>query len=136
MIMSLLTKILQVLGVVFDWLTVRGRQRRSERREAENRRNEIVEELRRVNDEMLIRLTEMYRTVNDNNAQIAKLQLENAQLMKKLEITTQQLELLTSQNKALIAELKKKDKTAAAKIDALKSRKSTTRKPKGKAVAK
>ena len=136
MIMSLLTKILQVLGVVFDWLTVRGRQRRSERREAENRRNEIVEELRRVNDEMLIRLTEMYRTVNDNNAQIAKLQSENAQLMKKLELTTQQLELLTKQNKQLIAELKKKDKGAAEKLETIKPRKTAPRKPKGEAVAK
>ena len=121
--MNLLTKILNIIGVIFDFLTNRSTTRRKERREAEKRRNEIVEELRRVNDEMLIRLTEMYRTVNDNNAQIAKLQTENGLLMQKLELTTKKLELLTKQNRALLAELKKRD---------IK----TTSKPQGKTVIK
>ena len=95
--MNLLTKILNIIGLIFDWLTNHSRQRRNERYEADKRRNDAVEELRKVNDEMLLRLAEMYRTVNDNNVQILKLQSENAALVKQLELTTQKLELLTKQ---------------------------------------
>ncbi|MBO7477524.1 MAG: hypothetical protein J6U04_06275 [Salinivirgaceae bacterium] len=113
--MNLLTKILSVLGAVFDWLTLRSNTRRNQRREDDKYRNEVVDELRRTNDLMIEHIAKLSKEVVESRQEIVKLHSENMQLKESVRLFTEQnqqlssqVKLLTEQNAVLIAEFEKK----------------------------
>ncbi len=92
------TKILNLLGQAFVWLSSQSQMRRAQRREDEIYRRQAIDELRRSNDEMIVRIAELYKEVLESRKEIMLLQTEN----EKLSV---QVQLLTEQNATLINEI-------------------------------
>lgn len=105
--MNMITKIFNLLATAFMWIVGRSREYKERKRENERYHREAIDELRRSNDELVIRIAELYKEVIASRHEIAKLQAENLQL-------SGQVKLLTEQNAVLIAEFENKKKRRKA----------------------
>jgi len=103
----MINKILTVLTSIFGWLFNLSNQRRTNRREDEQYHREAMAELRHSNDELIVRLTELYKEVVESKKEIAQLNL------KIVKLTTEN-EKLSAQITQLSNELKKPKRPAKA----------------------
>ncbi len=111
----MINKILTVLTSIFGWLFNMSNQRRTNRREDEQYHREAMAELRKSNDEMIVRMAELYREVvqlrqelAESNKKMLKYQTENEQLAA-------QIKVITEQNADMLAEIKRRKRPATKK---------------------
>jgi len=104
----MINKILTILTSIFGWLFNISSTRRTNRREDEQYHREAMTELRKSNDEMIVRIAELYREVvqlrqelAESNKKMLKYQIENEQLAA-------QIKVITEQNAAMLKEIKRR----------------------------
>ncbi|MBR4620497.1 MAG: hypothetical protein IKO46_05905 [Salinivirgaceae bacterium] len=119
--MNWITKILSLLATAFAWVAGRSRERKNNKREDERFHRESIIELRKSNDEMIVRLAQLYKEVLESKREIMSLQTENLQLSTQLKAfaeqnkqLSEQVKLLTDQNAILVEDIERRRKRRKA----------------------